>query len=90
MASLVGKVAKNSHEATLAVTMLARYGECGFRRLREAVDSLPVMPISAEDANGSLPDVLPLHPKLVKAWLRWRGLTVDSCRKGRWGSLVKT
>lgn len=90
VASLVGKVARNSHEATLAVTMLARYGECGLRRLREAVDSLPVLPISAEDSNGSLLDVLPLHPRLVKAWLRWRGHTVGSCRKGRWGSLVKS
>ena len=72
-AAHLGAALTTSHGAVVALSALARYGECGLRRLRDAVGQLPVEPISSEHVNGRLPDVLPLHPRLVKAWVKWRG-----------------
>lgn len=72
-AAQVGTSVTNSHAAALALSALARYGQCGLRRLREAIDLLPVVPTFSEHSDGRLPDVLPLHPRLVKTWVKWRG-----------------
>lgn len=77
----LGKVVANSHEVTLVVSMFARYGECGNRRLREIVDQFLVAPIPSEGTSGSLLDVLPLFPQLVSVWVRWRATSELSCRK---------
>lgn len=87
-ASHVGRVVSDSHQAALALNMLARYGECGLRRLGNAVDLFPLVPASLDETVGTLPDVLPLHSTLVTNWCREREQCSGSCRVGRWSSLV--
>ena len=89
-ASQVGRVVSDSQQAALALAMLARHGECGIRRVREAVESLPLVPASFESSFGSLLDLLPLHPVLVKDWCKKKGTQVDSCRTWRWATLVRS
>ena len=88
-AALLGASVTNSHAAALALSALARYGECGLRRLRDAVSMLPIVPTFSEHSNGRLPDVLPLHPRLVKTWVNWRGKDESFLKSGAIGSLVK-
>lgn len=88
-AAHLGACVTNSHAAAFALSALARYGQCGLRRLREAIDLLPVVPIFSEHSHGRLPDVLPLHPRLVKSWVKWRGKDSFVSQENAVGSLVK-
>ena len=89
-ASQVGRVVDDIQQSVLVLAMLARYGECGIRRVREAVESLPLVPASLESSFGSLPDLLPLHAVLVKNWCKQKGDQVESCRTGRWATVVRS
>ena len=88
-AAQLGKVVACRHEAALAISVLARRGECRNRQRREAVERIPLVPISQEQTRGALFDVLPLHPKLVRAWLRWRGIAASSDEGARKNSMVR-
>ena len=77
-ATQLGKVVACSHEAALAISVLARQGECRNRQLRESVERIPLVPTSHEQTRGALPDVLSLHPELVEVWVRWREVAGSS------------
>ena len=88
-AARLGETAGDSRDAALALATLARVGECGNRLLREAVARLPVLPASEENTFGTLPDVLPLYPALVRCWCKRRRSEAVSVREGRSAVLVR-
>ena len=88
-AAKLGRVVACSHKAALPISVLARTGECRNRQLKESVERIPLVPTSQEQTSGSLPDVLPLHPKLVGAWLKWRGAAVSLDDAERKSSTVR-
>lgn len=68
VAAEIGRVVSDSQEATLAIAMFARYGECGIRQLRDTLQGVPVMPTAQESTKGPVIDVLFVHPCLVDYW----------------------
>ena len=90
VAAEVGQVVSNSQEATLAMAMLARYGECGIRRIRDSLVEVPVLPNSLESTRGPVPDVLPLRPCLVDCWTAEKKVSEGSVRRGRRATVVRS